>query len=164
MTLLRPSTVYGPGCNDGAGKAFSRPTSITAIPGSGRQLLSNVRVEDVAEAAIYLSEQEDTLNQIYNISDGCYPTLEEALTLAAEVFGMKVPKLHVPLSLARAAAKISGVVSRWKGKIPDLEYDALRYLETDYVVDITKLLSTGYKLIYPDFRASVRSLGKNQPN
>ncbi|HQG32588.1 MAG TPA: NAD-dependent epimerase/dehydratase family protein, partial [Deltaproteobacteria bacterium] len=35
--ITRPCTVYGPRCNDGAGKAFSRPTAITAIPGSGKQ-------------------------------------------------------------------------------------------------------------------------------
>ncbi len=161
VTLLRPSTVYGPGCNDGAGKAFSRPTKISAIPGSGKQLLSNVRVEDVAEAAIFLSQQEESVNQIYNVSDGCYPTVEEALTLAAEVFGVKVPQMHVPLFLARMMAKVDGMLSRRRGRLPDLEYDALRYLDTDYVVDISKLRSTGFKFIYPDFRASIQSLGKN---
>ena len=49
--IARPCTVYGPGCTDGAGKVFSRPTSITAIPGNGRQLLSNVQVEDVTAAS-----------------------------------------------------------------------------------------------------------------
>ncbi len=41
--ITRPCTVYGPRCNDGAGKAFSRPSSIAAIPGHGRQRLSNIR-------------------------------------------------------------------------------------------------------------------------
>ena len=44
VIVLRPCSVYGPGCTDGAGKVFSRRSSIAAIPGSGRQLLSNVRV------------------------------------------------------------------------------------------------------------------------
>ena len=72
----------------------------------------NVRVEDVAEAAIFLSQQEESVNQIYNVSDGCYPTVEEALTLAAEVFGVKVPQMHVPLFLARMMAKVDGMLSR----------------------------------------------------
>ena len=54
--IVRPCTVYGPRCNDGAGKVFSRPSAITAIPGSGNQKLSNIRAEDVADAVIYLSE------------------------------------------------------------------------------------------------------------
>ena len=45
--VLRPCTVYGSGCTDGAGKVFSRPTSLGGIPGGGWQRLSNVRVEDV---------------------------------------------------------------------------------------------------------------------
>ena len=40
--LVRPCTVYGPRCTDGAGKAFSRPTDISAIPGNGTQLLANI--------------------------------------------------------------------------------------------------------------------------
>jgi UDP-glucose 4-epimerase len=35
--ITLPCTVYGPRCNDGAGKTFSRPTSIAAIPGNGRK-------------------------------------------------------------------------------------------------------------------------------
>ncbi len=48
--IVHPCTVYGPRCNDIAGKVFSRPSAITAIPGHGKQLLSNIRAEDVWHA------------------------------------------------------------------------------------------------------------------
>jgi len=84
--ITRPCTVYGPRCTDGAGKAFSRATSITAIPGSGKQLLSNVRAEDVAAAVEHLSHLDEAVGEAYNISDNSNPTLGDALLLASLAF------------------------------------------------------------------------------
>ncbi len=158
--ITRPCTVYGPGCNDGAGKAFSRPTKIIAIPGSGKQRLSNVRVEDVAAAVDHLSQHKEAFGHAFNIADGSYPTIGEALALAAETFGGKPPSLHLPLPLVRVIARVDGWLSRQRGRIPDLEYDAVAYLDRDYIVDISALLATGFRLQYPDFAASMRQIGE----
>jgi UDP-glucose 4-epimerase len=158
--ITRPCTVYGPGCSDGAGKVFSRPTSITAIPGNGRQLLSNLRAEDVAAAAVHLSHVDEAVGKAFNIADDSHPTLEEALTIAARTFGAKPPKLHLAVEIVKAFARVDGFTSKMRRRIPDLEYDAVRYLGADYVVDNTRLKSTGYKLIYPDFEASMKQLGE----
>jgi UDP-glucose 4-epimerase len=158
--VTRPCTVYGPGCTDGAGKVFSRPTSVAAIPGSGRQRLSNVRVEDVAAALVHLSEFDGIDGQAINIADDSHPELGEALTLAAEAFGSRAPGIHLPLGLVAAAARLRGAVARLRGRIPDLELDAVRLLRDDYIVDNSKLKSTGYELLYPDFRASMQEIGR----
>jgi len=158
--IARPCTVYGPGCTDGAGKVFSRPTSIAAIPGSGRQRLSNVRVEDVAAAAIHLSELEDAVGQAYNIADDSHPQLGEALAAAAEAFGGRPPGLHLPLGLVMALARVQGRLARLRGRIPDLEADGVRFLRDDYLVDNSKLKATGYELLYPDFQASMKEIGR----
>jgi UDP-glucose 4-epimerase len=55
---------------------------------------------------------------------------------------------------------MDGFVSKMRGRIPDLEYDAVRYLSDDYVVDITRLKGTGYKFIYPDFSESMKQMGE----
>ncbi len=158
--VLRPCTVYGPRCNDGAGKAFSRPTRIAAIPGSGRQRLSNVRAEDVAAAAVYLSERTESLGQIYNLADDSHPSLQEALVLAAQTFGTRPPTLHLPLALVKAMARLDGWICRRRGRIPDLEYDAAAYLNADYIVDNRKLKATGFALRFADFAASMAQLGQ----
>ncbi|MBU3918237.1 NAD-dependent epimerase/dehydratase family protein, partial [bacterium] len=158
--ILRPCTVYGPRCNDGAGKAFSRPSTISAIPGNGKQLLANIRAEDVAEAIEFLSFKEDTIGEAFNIAENTTPTLEEALTLAAELYKTKVPKLHLPLGIVKATALIDGLISGFKSKIPDLEYNAVKYLYKDYVVDNSKLAETGFQLRFPDFESSMRQLGE----
>lgn len=165
--VARPCTVYGPGCSDGAGKVFSRRTVITAIPGNGRQLLSNVRAEDVAAAVVHLSQLDEAVGKAFNIADDSHPTVEEALTIAARTFGARPPKLHLPLAIVKTFARMGGFVSKMKGRIPDLEYDAVRYLGSDYVVDNTRLKTTGYKFIYPDFEESMKEMGewfsKNAP-
>ncbi len=156
--ITRPCTVYGPRCNDGAGKAFSRPSSISAIPGNGEQLLSNVRAEDVAAAVEYLSHLDTSVGQAYNLAEDSHPTLEEALRLASRAFGTKPPKLHLPLWLVKTVARVDGRMSARKGSIPDLELDAVRYLYDDYVVDNSKLKATGYRMIYPDFEKSMEQI------
>jgi len=157
--VCRPCTVYGPGCTDGAGKAFSRRTSIPAIPGSGRQKLANVRVEDVARALVHLSEIDGVTGQAFNLADRSQPTLEQALRLAAKVFGSKPPRLHLPLGVLAVVAKAQGLVARRRHAIPDLEGDAVRYLYDDYVVDASKLAATGFELRYPDFEQSLAQMG-----
>ena len=157
--IVRPCTVYGPRCNDGAGKVFSRPTAITAIPGNGKQRLSNIRAEDVAGALYYLSHLDQSVGSVYNLCEDTNPTLEQALALAAETYGTKPPRIHLPLGLVKAMARVDGFISNLRGKIPDIEYDAVKYLYNDYVVDNTKLLETGFRLIHPDFRASMQELG-----
>jgi nucleoside-diphosphate-sugar epimerase len=158
--LCRPCTVYGPRCTDGAGKAFSRPTSITAIPGDGKKLLGNVRAEDVARAVVHLSEKDGIKGEAYNIADDSNPTVEQALGLAAVAFGKKPPKLHLPLGIVRVAARVDGFFSAAKGKVPDLEYDAVRYLIDDYIVDNKKLKKTGFVFSYPDFTKSMEEIGR----
>lgn len=162
--VLRPCTVYGPGCTDGAGKVFSRPTSLGAIPGDGRQRLANVRVEDVVAAAYHLSLRDDAVGQAFNIADDSHPSIAEALTLAAEAFGTAAPRLHLPLVVVTAGARVQGFVARLARRIPDLEVDAVRYLGADYIVDSGKLKAAGYRLLYPDFAASMRDLGRRYRN
>lgn len=158
--LTRPCTVYGPGCTDGAGKAFSRPTSISAIPGHGRQLLSNIRAEDVAAAVDHLSRRDDAVGRAFNLAEDSHPTVAEALTLAAEAFGGKPPTLHLPLGLVRLGARVEGWRAALRGVVPDLEYDAVRFLADDYIVDNSRLKQTGCQLQFPDFRQSMRQMGE----
>jgi len=156
--LCRPCTVYGPGCTEGAGKAFSRRTSIPAIPGHGRQRLANVRVEDVARALVHLSDTREAIGQAFNIADGSQPTLGRALTHAAEVFGSRPPRLRLPLGLLAVLARAQGFIAARRHTIPDLEWDAVRYLRDDYVVDASKLTATGFVCRYPDFETSLAQM------
>jgi nucleoside-diphosphate-sugar epimerase len=158
--IVRPCTVYGPRCNDGAGKVFSRPTKLSAAPGDGKQRLSNIRAEDVAAAVLFLSQRDEALGEVFNMAEDTHPTVGEALSTAAEAFRIQPPKFHLPLFSIRLLARISGYSATLRGKIPDLEYDAACYLSDDYIVDNTKLKNTGFKLQFPDFRESMKQMGE----
>lgn len=160
--VARPCTIYGPGCTDGAGKAFSRRTSIPFIPGSGRQKLATVRVEDVAAALDHLSRQDSALGETYNICDASQPTVAEALTLAARIFGARPPRLRMPLGVLSVLAAVDGCRARRRGAIPDLEAAALQYLNDDYVVDGKKLAEAGFRHRFPDFSQSLAQLAASQ--
>ncbi|EMJ89208.1 NAD-dependent epimerase/dehydratase family protein [Leptospira meyeri] len=153
--ILRPCTVYGPGCNDGAGKVFSRPGKIAGIPGRGDKKLANVRVEDVSSAAIFLSEKDNVFGEIFNIADDSHPSLGEALDLASIAFGSKINKIHIPLGILKVLAKLEAPIAKLRGKIPDLEFEAIKYLYKDYCMDNQKLKSVGYTIKYPDFKNSI---------
>jgi UDP-glucose 4-epimerase len=114
----------------------------------------------VAAALEHLSHLDHAVGQAYNIADDSHPTLEEALTLASETFGQKAPKLHLPLPVVKAAAKLEGMIASLRGKIPDLEYDAVHYLYDDYIVDNSKLKETGFTFLYPDFKESMKQIGE----
>jgi UDP-glucose 4-epimerase len=62
--------------------------------------------------------------------------------------------------LVKTVARVDGTVSARKGRIPDLELDAVRYLYNDYIVDNSKLKSMGYRMIYPDFEESMKQMGE----
>lgn len=158
--ILRPCTVYGPGCNDGAGKVFSRPSDIAGIPGSGRQKLANVRVEDVASAAEFLSQKENAIGQIFNVADDSQPELAQALNLAASVFQSNIKQIHVPLAVLKVLAQAQGIIAKLQKKIPDLEYEAIKYLYSDYIVNNAKLKSFGYELLYPEFSKSMQQMAQ----
>jgi len=128
-------------------------------PGKREAVLSNIRAEDVAGAVDHLSYLDSAVGQAYNIAEDYNPSIEEALGLAAKAFGMKMPGLHLPLWLVKLAAKIDGAKAARKGRIPDLEYDAVKYLYHDYVVDNSKLKAAGYAMLYPDFRESMKQMG-----
>jgi len=152
--------VYGPRCNDGAGKAFSRPTSISAIPGSGAQLLSNIRAEDVAAAVFYLSSLDSAVGEAFNLAEDSHPALGEALIMASTAFGTKPPKLHLPLWLVKTVAWVDGKV--FSAQRTDTGFGTRRRYDisyNDYIVDNSKLKSTGYRMIYPDFEESMKQMG-----
>jgi hypothetical protein len=54
-----------------------------------------------------------------------------ALALAAAAFGMRAPRLQLPLALVAAVARVQGLVAWRRGRVSDLELDAVRYLGAD---------------------------------
>jgi len=119
-----------------------------------------VRVEDVAAAAEFVAGRADLQGLAFNVADDSHPTLEEALLLAAEVYGTRPPRVHLPLWLLAIVARVDGFLAARSGRIPDLEADAVAFLGDDYLVDNRRLREAGFRLQYPEFRPSMLELGR----
>lgn len=102
VTILRPSNAYGPGQDLRRGFGFvrtvlehARSGSPLEIWGDGEAVRDFVFVEDVAEAiALAIGNPAD--NGTYNVGSGQGYTLNEVLTLAKRITGMKINTQHKP--------------------------------------------------------------------
>ena len=64
------------------------------------------------------------------------------------------------MGVVKLASLADGFFSKMKGRLPEIERDAVNYLYSDYIVDNSKLKNTGYRFIYPDFEKSMAQLGE----
>ena len=159
--ITRPCTVYGPGCNDGAGKAFSRPTSITAIPGSGKQLLSNVRAEDVAAAVdAPLAPRRGRGQGLQHRGRQPPHGRGSADPGRRGLSGRSRPRCTCRSPWSRLSPASMG--SCRAGRAGSRTWSTTRCASWPTTTWWTsaRLKSTGYKFIYPDFEESMKQIGE----
>lgn len=136
FTILRPSLVYGPEDRvvNGLAKAL-RLTPLMVVPGSGRQKLQPLLVDDLA-ACVALAIGGRGRNGIYEIGGPDPMTFDDLVRLLMEITGRKRPIVHVPESLLL----IAGAVAE---KLPGALFsrDAVAFLVADNDCDIQPLVA-----------------------
>ena len=136
FTILRPSLVYGPEDRvvNGLAKAL-RLTPLMVVPGSGRQKLQPLLVDDLA-ACVALAIGGRGRNGIYEIGGPDPMTFDDLVRLLMEITGRKRPIVHVPESLLL----IAGAVAE---KLPGALFsrDAVAFLIADNDCDIQPLVA-----------------------
>lgn len=141
-TIFRPSLVYGPG-NRVIGllvKAL-RLTPAFAVPGTGRQQIQPVLVDDVA-ACVALALKGRGRNGTFEIGGPNRMAFDDFVRLLMEVTGRRRPIIHVPGSLMTAAGALAER-SPW----PFFSRDLVTFLTSDNVCDIKPLIEEfGIKL------------------
>ncbi len=135
-TILRYSTLYGPGYENSFFKVFKLlKEGALKYPGGAENHLPLVHVDDAVEAAVEASDSPKSLDSTYNVSDGDPHTLKELFDSASRLLGVPPPTKKVSLSLARI-----------RGKISNLEYDEYEFLTSDRIISIDKISSElGFK-------------------
>ncbi|MFH0829652.1 MAG: NAD-dependent epimerase/dehydratase family protein [Candidatus Aenigmatarchaeota archaeon] len=104
--VLRPTLVYGPGCDEGFLKLFGMVKRMKAvIAGSGKNRLQWTHVDDLVSALV-LAKDKGRPGEAYDIVSDDARTQEELLGVIARVQGVKPPKLHVPLWLLRTVGRL----------------------------------------------------------
>jgi uncharacterized protein YbjT (DUF2867 family) len=106
-TILGPSLVYGPEDRvvNGIAKAL-RITPIMVVPGSGRQRLNPLLVDDLA-ACVALAIGGRGRNGIFEIGGPDAMTFDELVRLVMEITGRRRPIVHVPEAMLLIAGAIA---------------------------------------------------------
>lgn len=136
VAVLRLSGIYGPGrnafCNLAAGTArrLIKPD----------QVFNRIRVEDIAGAAIFLSER--SIGGIYNVTDHEPAPPQDIVTEAARLMGVEPPP-EIPF----ATAELSPMARSFYGE--------------NKRVSNTRLRDLGFVFRFPDYRISLADLWSN---
>ncbi|MBW1685595.1 MAG: NAD(P)-dependent oxidoreductase [Deltaproteobacteria bacterium] len=154
-TIFRPAAIYGPRSEYGLFNAFkriydSRHKRRMLMAGKGDRIEAFLHVEDMCRAVLFALERDETVGEIYNISDESRMTTAEFFLLVSrELVGAEKPFLRVPMRLLLPLAAISQRLAKWRKTQPALEVGTLHYLSCDRCWDSSKLLATGFELMHP---------------
>jgi uncharacterized protein YbjT (DUF2867 family) len=135
-TILRPSLVYGPEDRVVNGLArVLRMTPVMVVPGSGRQQLRPLFVDDLA-ACVALAVGGHGRNRIYEVGGPDLMAFDDLVRLMMEITHRKRPILHMPESLLLIAGAIAE-------KLPGALFsrDAVAFLVADNDCDIQPLVA-----------------------
>ncbi|MEK7279880.1 MAG: complex I NDUFA9 subunit family protein [Nitrospirota bacterium] len=101
-TIFRSTVIYGPG-----GESFTnlanivRTAPIIPVIGSGRYLMQPLYVKDLVSVLVRCLENDQTINETFEIGGPEAMEFDRVLDEMAQVFGKKRIKLHLPVSLTR---------------------------------------------------------------
>ncbi len=143
-TIFRPSVVVGQG--DRVVSMLTKALRFApamVLPGSGRQQLQPVWVEDVAACvALALTASARVRARTFEVGGPERMTLDELLNLIMNITGYRRPIIHAPESLMRLAGAIGEKLPR-----PLLSRDAVSFLMVDSICDTKPLVEAlGIKL------------------
>ncbi len=134
-TVLRPSMPYGPRARGGFAGVIRRVSRLPVVPvpmNRTRRAMS-VHVKDVARAASFVAQRQDTLGEEYNLTDDGRYTTRAFLALLAEALG----KRSVPVPASRSLLKGGA------------------WLTVDFVPSNSKIKSLDFRFVFPDPRSGI---------
>lgn len=135
FTILRPSLVYGP--EDKVVNAFARIlrfAPVFVVPGTGRQKIQPVLVDDVA-ACVALALGGRGRNGTFEIGGPELMTFDDLIRLIMEITGRRRLIVHVPENLMRAAGALAERLPR-----PLFSRDAVTFVTADNACEIGSLV------------------------
>ncbi len=135
FTILRPSLVYGP--EDKIVNAFAaalRFAPVFPVPGTGRQKIQPVLVDDVA-ACVALALAGRGRDGTFEIGGPELMTFDDLIRLIMDITGRRRPIVHIPEALMRAVGAIAESLPR-----PRFSRDAVTFVTADNACDIGPLV------------------------
>jgi nucleoside-diphosphate-sugar epimerase len=164
VTVIRPAPIYGPGSEYGATGLMIEISEglLPVYPAGAKWLLfgGNVHARDLARAAVFLSEREDSVGEDYNVADSYLFTHREAIEFTCRLLGRRchfVP--GIPMWLWQWAVMQLGKLNlalekrypRYRrSRVMDM--GQLNYLTMGIWVSNRKIRSLGFEFEYADAR------------
>lgn len=148
--VLRLGAVYGPRIKGNyyrLARAVGRGRFVAVGAGTNRRTL--VFEEDAAQAVVVAATHPEAAGRVYNVTDGGYHTVAEITKAIADAFGKPMPRISVPLSLARLAVAVLESGSRAIGRKPLVSRAALEKYTEEIVVSGKRIRGElGFKARY----------------
>jgi uncharacterized protein YbjT (DUF2867 family) len=134
-TIFRPSLVYGPEDKviNGFVKAL-RMTPVFPVPGTGRQKVQPVLVDDLA-ACVALVLSGKGANGTYEVGGPELMTFDEMMRTVMEAAGVHRPIVHVPAGVMRTVGALGEMLPT-----PVLSRDAVTFVTADNACNIEPLI------------------------
>ena len=107
-TILRPSTVYGPGARGLFAKIGRYVALLPCVPviGGGRQRFRPIHVDDVTAAILRALDSDITIGQRYDLGGADGVSFAQFIDGVGEVVGKRRLKLPLPAGLCFGVAKV----------------------------------------------------------
>jgi nucleoside-diphosphate-sugar epimerase len=148
-TILRPGFIYGPRDRAVLPRIFERLRSGGfKFLGTGETLLNNTYVGNLTDAIFLALEKDDSIGEIFNITDGDLVTKREFISSIATLAGFTVPTKSVPLGVAKVIAKVMESTWRLLGKkeAPILNGARIKFLGLNLDFSVEKAIQQlGYE-------------------
>lgn len=134
--VLRLGAVYGIGVKGNYRRlldALARGRYVQIGPGRNRRVL--VHEADVARAVLLALTHPDAAGQTFNVTDGHVHEVRDIVAAMCEALNRPVPRLRVPVPVARAGAGLVERLWRVTGRPPPVTRAAIDKLVEDVAVD-----------------------------
>jgi nucleoside-diphosphate-sugar epimerase len=154
-TIFRPAAIYGKRCEYGLYRVFEqvyqdRNRSRMLMIGKGDKTEAFVHIHDVCQACIFALQQDNTINETYNLSDDSRITTAEFFQMVCKaLFGKSKGFYHVPITILKPVTQVSQLITHYAGIKFRLEKGTLDYMNSHRVWDNQKLKDAGFSFKYP---------------
>jgi nucleoside-diphosphate-sugar epimerase len=150
FTIVRPTIIYGPGDTNGMlDKLAAMIRSGTyRVVGSGDNHLHHTYIDDVCAGIEALGEADAAAGEHFIVAGPETITLARLGELVARALGRSVPRVHVPLRLARAVATAVDLAA-YRGvavtrREPPINHEKLDVMTVPVAFDPSKARAAGF--------------------
>lgn len=164
-TIVRPTIVYGPGDTNGMLDKLAAMVRARRyrLVGSGENLLHHTHVDDVVRGVLTLAESPAAVNDHFIVAGPETITLRRLGELVARAVGVEVPRVRIPLRLARLAAScVDLATSRglaFTKREPPINHEKLDVMTLPIAFDPAKARAAGFVPRIGYEEGIVRTLG-----